>query len=238
MALINLRNALMSGKRKPTAKDYVQDGLVAMWDGIENAGWGIHNASATVWKDLIGSRDFALGGAFSAESLGFRIGDGAAGYGTAGSGYTPSDVDFLTTQLVVQVMENKNAFLATTVNKNTVGKTCTLWKSGSTYYLGTGWSSKPKYEIGSTVVGTYMLTIIYNGQTADGAWKNTTQLTQVRTEGFSNNGSSGITIGVRAGYTSWNANALYMGLRLYSRALTADEIAANYAIDKERFNLP
>lgn len=23
-----------------TAKDYVQDGLVAMWDGIENAGWG------------------------------------------------------------------------------------------------------------------------------------------------------------------------------------------------------
>jgi hypothetical protein len=27
-------------------------------------------------------------------------------------------------------------------------------------------------------------------------------------------------------------------LRLYSRALTADEIAHNYAVDKERFNLP
>ena len=27
-------------------------------------------------------------------------------------------------------------------------------------------------------------------------------------------------------------------IRLYSRALTADEIAANYAIDKARFNLP
>lgn len=55
--LINLRNALMSGKRTPTAKDYVQDGLIAMWDGIENAGWGTHDASATVWKDLIGNLD-------------------------------------------------------------------------------------------------------------------------------------------------------------------------------------
>ena len=38
-----------------TAKDYVQDGLIAMWDGIENAGWGVHDPNATVWKDLIGS---------------------------------------------------------------------------------------------------------------------------------------------------------------------------------------
>ena len=40
--LINLRNAMMMEKRKPTARDYVQSGLVAMWDGIENAGWGRH----------------------------------------------------------------------------------------------------------------------------------------------------------------------------------------------------
>lgn len=35
------------------AKDYVQDGLVAMWDGIENAGWGVHDESATYWADLV-----------------------------------------------------------------------------------------------------------------------------------------------------------------------------------------
>lgn len=51
--LINLRNALMAGKRTPTAKDYVQSGLVAMWDGIENAGWGVHDPNAATWKDLI-----------------------------------------------------------------------------------------------------------------------------------------------------------------------------------------
>ena len=36
--LINLRNGMMAGG-KPTARDYVQDGLIAMWDGIENVGW-------------------------------------------------------------------------------------------------------------------------------------------------------------------------------------------------------
>jgi hypothetical protein len=41
----------------PTARDYVQDGLIAMWDGIENAGWGTHDPNATEWKDLMGSLD-------------------------------------------------------------------------------------------------------------------------------------------------------------------------------------
>lgn len=46
-----------SGGGVPTARDYVQDGLIAMWDGIENAGWGVHDPNATVWKDLVGTRD-------------------------------------------------------------------------------------------------------------------------------------------------------------------------------------
>lgn len=45
----------VGGDVEYTAKDYVQDGLVAMWDGVENAGWGVHDPSATVWKDLSGN---------------------------------------------------------------------------------------------------------------------------------------------------------------------------------------
>ena len=39
---------------KPMASDYIQENLVAMWDGIENVGWGTHSASSTSWIDLIG----------------------------------------------------------------------------------------------------------------------------------------------------------------------------------------
>jgi hypothetical protein len=35
-----------------------------------------------------------------------------------------------------------------------------------------------------------------------------------------------------------NANQRIYCTRIYSRALTSAEIAANYAIDKARFNLP
>ena len=40
------------------------------------------------------------------------------------------------------------------------------------------------------------------------------------------------------GNNSWGYTGQYHCLRLYSRALTAAEIAHNYAIDKARFNLP
>lgn len=36
-----------------TAKSYVQNGLLAMWDGIENAGFGVHDPDATYWVDLV-----------------------------------------------------------------------------------------------------------------------------------------------------------------------------------------
>lgn len=54
--LIGFRNAIRVGSgKKISARSYIQDGLFAMWDGIENAGWGVHDANATVWTDLSGN---------------------------------------------------------------------------------------------------------------------------------------------------------------------------------------
>ena len=39
---------------------YVRDGLIACWDGIENAGVGTHDAGATVWKDIVRGYEFSL----------------------------------------------------------------------------------------------------------------------------------------------------------------------------------
>ena len=40
-----------------SASDYVQDGLVAMWDGIENAGWGLHDDMITCPFELVSEQD-------------------------------------------------------------------------------------------------------------------------------------------------------------------------------------
>lgn len=36
-----------------STSSYVQNGLVACWDGIENAGAGVHLSDTTVWKDIV-----------------------------------------------------------------------------------------------------------------------------------------------------------------------------------------
>lgn len=49
------------GQESYTVADYVQDGLVAVWDGIENAGWGVHDRQATEWRELINGTYTVLG---------------------------------------------------------------------------------------------------------------------------------------------------------------------------------
>lgn len=44
----------------PTARDYVQDGLIAMWDGIENVGYEVHDFNTMIWKDLVGTNDMVI----------------------------------------------------------------------------------------------------------------------------------------------------------------------------------
>lgn len=49
-------DAIGSGK-------YVTDGLVAQWDGVDNVGTGVHDPSATVWRELVSRQDLPLNAA-------------------------------------------------------------------------------------------------------------------------------------------------------------------------------
>ena len=48
-------NEFFSEEWNPSAADYIQDGLVAMWDAEENVGFGQHEDNPMVWKDLSGN---------------------------------------------------------------------------------------------------------------------------------------------------------------------------------------
>ncbi len=51
--------ALSAALFADTTADYVQDGLVAFWDGVENAGAGRHEAT-NLWRDVVGGFAFKL----------------------------------------------------------------------------------------------------------------------------------------------------------------------------------
>ena len=53
-------NNRIDRKRFMTSANYTQDGLIGQWDGEDNVGTGEHDPSATVWKDLKGNLDLTL----------------------------------------------------------------------------------------------------------------------------------------------------------------------------------
>lgn len=249
--LINLRNAMMSGKRKPTAKSYVQDGLVAMWDGIENAGWGIHDQNATEWKDLSGNgrdltvRDIALWG----DTYLYCDGTAWSAYLTGATAYHS-----------IECVYKTDSF---TIVKNNTSGTRTIFYAGSsarllnTPELRTNQSNEnyiPRagielYSINSNrVLG---IATANNGAVHQicGVYSNAS--TGVPNKGYFNGHESQSSTAWNWGsfpntcvgdrqidQPGWPWNGKVFAIRLYSRALTASEIARNYAIDKARFGLP
>lgn len=75
---LGLRQSLFN--KELTAKSYINTGLIAMWDGIENAGWGKHNSSLSTSKNLVGNSifsDITWSGNFSILNKGIRLNSNA-----------------------------------------------------------------------------------------------------------------------------------------------------------------
>ena len=57
IALLAFGVAVATSASGLTAHSYVQKGLKASYDGIDNAGTGTHDATVRTWKDLTGNEN-------------------------------------------------------------------------------------------------------------------------------------------------------------------------------------
>ena len=223
----------------PTARDYVQDGLVAMWDGIENAGWGVHDTNATVWKDLIGNLDAT---AIDSPIFGDDHTDTSNGYWSL-----PSSIREIveTQRLTAEAVFRPSTSSATNQGIVGIGDNRSLW-----LFLG-----NPPLDNSATlnwqVRRSNPIRVWYNrGVFGTDVHSSSVVVDNSVCNAYLDSTLCTITPDVAAG-SSTSTNAFYMGrlngqnkffgktysVRLYSRALTAEEIVANYAIDKARFGL-
>lgn len=209
-----------------TARSYVQDGLIAMWDGIENAGWGTHVAAATTWKDLSGNGyDLTLmnGAHFDANSL------ITAGRNSV-SALLSTTLPYATIEVCAFYDSSRSSSrLVCFGNSIDSSRLLKCAPNGIQYYNGNYVITVSESKSMRTWAATYSdaATPYIDGQLATGTVS--TNRWDYRTGTFGLSGSNN--------YSSWNFVGNYYCVRLYSRALTADEIAANYAVDKARFNL-
>lgn len=232
-----------------SALSYVTSGLIHRWDGIQNTANG-HDSSVTTWKDLIGSYDLEFkdtGGTalvWNADSLSFDGSSHAYVWAASGQSETANDK---TIEIVCKPLTQGSSaatitqtFSPGSANADAVGKVSIFsdntvsaqGKSGYTY--ATGLSS---YTAINSIVATFASTPAVNK-----VYVNNTELSLSTITHSLKNTYNRMVVGASkqgdgdTGTGYWFTGKIY-AIRIYNRNLTAEEIAQNYAVDVQRFNL-
>ena len=230
-------------KSMPTTQDYVQDGLLAMWDGIESE--FNTSESSSEWVDLVSGisllsrpSDTAL---FEKAEDHIHFPNGASAYcDIVGLASAMSNKTY-TIEMVVRKEFVVRAYMLALANRDEVSY------GGSASYLETGVNN---------VVGTNEVNA--TPPSYGNIWQWSYGREGSRRTLFPNNKRN--VIDQRSTTTAWSTNRLYLNtsqvressslsarcktdgnyyhLRVYSRYLDAEEAQHNYSIDKSRFNLP
>lgn len=217
------------GKRPPTARDYVQTGLIANFDGLENGGYGIHVANA-VPVDLTGNHTM----------------------GTSGNTVTYGDDYFAsstTDYFMFTAADFASALVAKTFSLELVIENSRV-ANGGIFGLGNRgiWIySNGSYNISTLNILTSTWTVAVNPNVvSDAAYSfgvyggSTPTYRYNGTEANATYGSlttSDTLVMLGAMNYGLKSAVKFHAVRLYNRQLAAAEIAANYAIDAQRFGL-
>ena len=216
----------------PTARDYVQDGLIAMWDGIENAGWGKHSEQASC-IDLTGTNE-SIKNYFSQEVDSFwlqgntipvRIGNQLLSAIASATFTFESYLDISTFSRWNYVISAKYSsdWLKFSMRYNISTSILSSQKIMNAN-LNSISEGKNRISFTSELGGNG---VIYENE------KTKTFQAMTETEQISD---QTLYFGSLKNYGMYGCNCKVHCVRFYERTLTADEIAANYAIDKARFN--
>ena len=232
--------ALPEGLIKFDVDGYVQDGLVAHFDGIRNAGAGLpHDGSATTWKNLVaGGPDATLKGDGSWSADGYVF---AGGYATFayGSTFGPNNTIQLATDIDLNaqnkgtdktyptffqhVKKNLGPYM---YNKD--GATKTIYCKTDDY--GSSSSSDRSSVLWS---GKYITSLLGEGTNKLIAENATGEKVRSKTAAF----PAGTYEFGGSADTSYTRAVLgkYHSVRMYNKALSEKELAQNRLIDDARF---
>ena len=201
------------------ASMYIQNGLIAHWDGIENAGIGQHDNEATTWKDLVGSRDLAVNAneAFSEDCL---VLTSSGSHITSGWALNALTFEFRLMQTSGSVsirrwdanpwqqpFESWSSSEGFLERIGTTRLATTVPVNGSVYHLVTRYSSSSGHRFQSTV----------NGETT------------------ARSGAANITVPSSFNFFNGDKNVNAYAIRIYDRELTDDEIVFNTNVDQVRY---
>lgn len=238
--------ALHMYQRPPyNVEDYIRNGLLGIWDGINNVKVGIHDPTTTKWRDLISGIEAELTDSSPAwvdDGFNFAAGNRWFRFALPSHMYDAIVNNHVTCECCVG---------AVTVKKNEHG----MFGVGGRGYQRVGFNLKfntySNYAFdfnargGSTSINSS--SNIFADSThyglVDGTrtvlGSNNVILRQAtKTDDTVIPDGDPFLIGAWVNSSTYKFGGIIHCVRFYNRALTAEEIAHNYAVDKERFRLP
>ncbi len=214
---------------------YVQDGLIACWDGIENAGAGQHDAAATVWKDAIGGYEFTLNGVtVNADRMTFA--GSTSSYGTLSAADTTSSF-VAAKDGTMEIVYRSDTGAGTQVllqSTDSSGLAFGIF-SGNNIILRSSSSTAAQMLPFTSGANTNCVSVFYTSRVPVSAVVNGGKMALSGSNYWGSPGTTTV-IGKRASNASGFLGSIYC-IRLYNRHLSDEEIAANYEIDQKRFIL-
>lgn len=219
------------------AMQYIQDGLLAMWDGEENAGFGKHDAAATQWVDCVSHIPLTLDQ-----------------YVTVTENAMSNDVTRTKAAFVTELDTALSNALTNELDEFTI-EICEDATTTQSFYV---WEN-PWIELynarSASASNGYFLQSVYSRTLGTGLFggrsiasffdKHSFSLVVNKTNGtlaiykngtLLSDGALG-TYGTDCDPLRFGITNTMHNIRIYNRALSADEVAANYAINLERFGL-
>ena len=225
---------------------YVTDGLVAMWDSIWNTDFNNHDQNATTWIDLVGNNVVTTTSTTAPTALGNGFRFNGSQYFTV----TPDDniksVGTNNHDITVEIGFNANPQskenqgllgFGTSSQRNIwmfFGNPPTSTSSTLDAQLQKSSSLRLWYKQGVFPTGTKHHVVFSSSSTTMSGWLDGIKVSSTRTIGKQTSLGQSF-IGRISSYNNFYGDIYF--IRIYNRALTEDEIAANYAIDKQRFNI-
>ncbi len=229
---------------------YVTNGLVAMFDGEWNAGGGIHHTQTDRWIDLSGNgHDAVMNGLWEWRNdccVFNYTGSSTQGYSEVSNfDFMLQYIDNMTVEIVGQHSKPSTnqygAWFGIGYNNNsyrTLYADVRYYDSqgsfGGVQYKRSSWDTASKVGVNSNYDTKYSFSL-----SADGIG------VTVRRNSENIKYINGYTVKpphlyLRIGVTSLGQymKGMVYTMRIYSRLLSTEEVAANYAVDKARFGLP
>ena len=217
---------------------YVQDGLIALWDGINNANRadGAHDSSAKTWVDLCGGESWAL-----TASAGWTADFALNCPGTTWAAKRTAVLNKIKTADICYLFDS-----ATAKESNVIFSSGQRTGGYSCYYgytsAGEAWLMVNRGKVITapanvfqTVATTYDLDGNYS-KTATGTYLSGLRAPYVSgATDYWDAGMNAASLGGRTSGSAANFKGKIYAVRLYNRDLTAEESAWNAIVDKVRY---